>query len=101
MRSCRRLPPILSATVPLLLAGACESGDRPTGEAETWTTEAEFEIGDALEGDAVFGVVDTLAVWYAIGRGDTGLSLRRVLLPTGFAMHDGTANHVWGVHEDS
>ncbi len=57
-----RPSPSLWATVPLLLSGACESVEEPADEAQTWTTEVEFEIGDALEGDALFGVVSQVRV---------------------------------------
>lgn len=48
-----------------------------------------------------FEEVDSLVVWYAIGRGDTESELRRVLLPTGFRARDATPTHVWGVRRDS
>ena len=45
--------------------------------------------------------VDTLRVWYAVGRGDTPSARRRVLLPAGFVARDATDTHVWGVRRDS
>ncbi|MCY3676756.1 MAG: hypothetical protein F4Z31_14115 [Gemmatimonadetes bacterium] len=48
-----------------------------------------------------FEEVDSLVVWYTIGRGDTESALQRVLLPTGFRARDATPTHVWGVRRDS
>ena len=44
---------------------------------------------------------DTLAVYYAIRRGDTTGQPRRVLLPQSLWLHDATETHVWGVWRDS
>lgn len=43
---------------------------------------------------------DSVDVWYSVGRGDDS-TVRRVLLPTGFAPRDVTATHVWGIRTDS
>lgn len=45
--------------------------------------------------------VDTLRVWYAVGRRDVPGALRRVLLPPRFLARDATDTHVWGVRRDS
>ena len=45
--------------------------------------------------------VDTLAVWYAVTRGERAGSIRRVLLPETFLPRDVSEHHVWGVRLDS
>ena len=44
---------------------------------------------------------DTLAVYYAIRRGDMTGKPRRVLLPESLWLHDATETHVWGIVRDS
>ena len=44
---------------------------------------------------------DTLAVYYAVRRGDTTGMPRRVLLPESLWLHDATETHVWGIRRDS
>jgi len=43
---------------------------------------------------------DTLAVYYAIRRGDMTGQPRRVLIPESVSLHDATETHVWGIWED-
>ena len=44
---------------------------------------------------------DTLAVHYAVRRGDMTGRPRRVLLPESLSLHDATETHVWGIWRDS
>ena len=44
---------------------------------------------------------DTLAVWYALPRGDDESPPRRFLLPKWFRLADATDSHAWGVRTDS
>ena len=44
---------------------------------------------------------DTPPAWYAFPRGDVESPVRKVLLPRGFQLMDGTETHVWGVQHDS
>lgn len=48
-----------------------------------------------------FERVDSLRVHYAIPRGDTTGTLRRVLLPEALRAQDATATHVWGIRDDA
>ena len=43
---------------------------------------------------------DTLAVYYAIRRGDMTGQPRRILLPESISLHDATETHVWGIWKD-
>ena len=43
---------------------------------------------------------DTLAVYYAIRRGDMTGQPRRVLIPESVSLHDATDTHAWGIWKD-
>ena len=47
-----------------------------------------------------FEVMDTFVVWYAVHRGGDPTRVRTMLLPHGFAVHDATDTHVWGIGKD-
>lgn len=61
-----------------------------TASGEVWLTT--FESSESS---------DTLAVSYAVRRGDMTEPPRRVLLPKSISLHDATDTHVWGIWEDS
>ena len=50
--------------VALLALGAigCETSQSPAGDWDTWITEADYEIGDALEGTALFSSIGDIRV---------------------------------------
>ena len=48
-----------------------------------------------------FETSDTLAVYYAVQRGDLTGQPRRILLPESLTFHDATRTHVWGIWRDS
>ena len=52
----------VGALIPLVLLVACGDVFGPTSKVQTWTTEAEYEIGDALEGEALFSRVEDVRV---------------------------------------
>ena len=57
-----------------------------TASGEVWLTTYESS--------------DTLAVYYAVRRGDMTGKPRRVLLPESLWLHDATETHVWGIRRD-
>ena len=61
-----------------------------TASGEVWLTTFEKS-----------GRSDTLAVYYAVRRGDMTGRPRRVLLPESMSFHDATDTHVWGIWKDS
>ena len=60
-----------------------------TASGEVWLTTFESSTRS-----------DTLAVCYAIRRGDMTGRPRRVLLPESMSLHDATDTHVWGTWKD-
>lgn len=46
----------------LAVSGCEQSGPLPLTEAATWTTETDYEIGDVMEGDALFSRIEAIRV---------------------------------------
>lgn len=105
----------LIGTLTRVVSGDAATGPRQmSGEAARPMVEEALYLPNPLPGAShmvgtsagevwleTFERIDTLTAWYAIRRGNSSSPVRRVLLPTGFALHDATSTHVWGVRRDS